>query len=184
MLSDNIPAHPAATIKLTHNPGVDQLGQLEAHSLLHPAIGRGLFGALRSMGTRRNGPSGTGARQPGRQVFSRPELVSPQFSKTTECSIWNSPERLNGANPAHERDGCVRLMWFWLFYGREKTMDSAKRCREQSAQCLSLSREAQSETEGRSLRAMSDSWVRLANQIERYQQLANRTGLAQIKSIF
>jgi hypothetical protein len=63
-------------------------------------------------------------------------------------------------------------MWFWLFYcSGGKTMDSAKRCREQSAQCLSLSREAQSETKERSLRAMSDSWVRLANQIDRYQQL-------------
>jgi hypothetical protein len=49
-------------------------------------------------------------------------------------------------------------------------MDSAKRCREQSAECVSLIQSAQSETEERLLRAISQSWVRIANQIERYHQ--------------
>jgi hypothetical protein len=50
-------------------------------------------------------------------------------------------------------------------------MDSAKRCREQSAECLCLMREAKSETEKRLLRSISQSWFRIANQVERYQSL-------------
>jgi len=49
-------------------------------------------------------------------------------------------------------------------------MDSTKRCRDQSAECLDLMESAQSETEERLLRAISQSWVRIANQIDRYQQ--------------
>jgi hypothetical protein len=49
-------------------------------------------------------------------------------------------------------------------------MDSAKRCRERSAEFLSLIGSAQSETEERLLRSLSQSWVRIANQIERYEQ--------------
>ena len=49
-------------------------------------------------------------------------------------------------------------------------MDSAKRCREQSAECLSGCESAPSDTEERLLRTMSQSWVRIANQIERYHQ--------------
>jgi len=50
-------------------------------------------------------------------------------------------------------------------------MDSAKRCREQSADCLRLMQSAQGEIEARILKDLAQSWVRLANQIERYQQL-------------
>jgi hypothetical protein len=50
-------------------------------------------------------------------------------------------------------------------------MDSAKRCREQSAECLRLMQSAQGEIEARILKDLAQSWVRLANQIERYQQL-------------
>jgi hypothetical protein len=47
-------------------------------------------------------------------------------------------------------------------------MDSAKRCRDQSAECLRLMQSAQSETEARILRDLAHSWVRIANQTERY----------------
>jgi hypothetical protein len=50
-------------------------------------------------------------------------------------------------------------------------MDSANRCREQSADCLRLMQSAQGEIEARILKDLAQSWVRLANQIERYQQL-------------
>jgi hypothetical protein len=51
-------------------------------------------------------------------------------------------------------------------------MDSANRCREQSADCLRLMQSAQGEIEARILKDdIAQSWVRLANQIERYQQL-------------
>jgi hypothetical protein len=49
-------------------------------------------------------------------------------------------------------------------------MDNAKRCRERAAECLDLAGSAQSETEERLLRSLSQSWVRIANQIERYEQ--------------
>ena len=47
-------------------------------------------------------------------------------------------------------------------------MDTAKRCREQSDECLRLMNLAQSETEARLLRDLAHSWVRVANQTERY----------------
>jgi uncharacterized membrane protein YkvA (DUF1232 family) len=47
-------------------------------------------------------------------------------------------------------------------------MDTAKRCREQSDECLRLMNLAQSETEARLLRDLAYSWVRIANQTERY----------------
>lgn len=47
-------------------------------------------------------------------------------------------------------------------------MDSAKRCRDQSAECLRLMQIAQSETEARILRDIAQSWTRIANQTERY----------------
>jgi hypothetical protein len=58
-------------------------------------------------------------------------------------------------------------------------MDSAKRCRDQSEECLRLTQSAQSETEARILRDLARSWVRIANQTERYVNLANRAGQPQ-----
>jgi hypothetical protein len=54
---------------------------------------------------------------------------------------------------------------------KENDMDSAKRCRDQSAECLRLMKLAQSETEARVLRDLAHSWVRLANQMDRYTAL-------------
>ena len=55
-------------------------------------------------------------------------------------------------------------------------MDSAKRCRDQSAECLRLMKLAQSEAEAKVLRDLAHSWVRLANQIDRYTALAKSNG--------
>src|SRR4051794_27687252 len=55
---------------------------------------------------------------------------------------------------------------------KENDMDNAKRCRDQSAECLRLMKLAQSETEARVLRDLAQSWVRLANQMDRYTALA------------
>lgn len=54
---------------------------------------------------------------------------------------------------------------------REEMMDSAKRCRDQSAECIRLIQSVSSETEARLLRSLSQSWIRIANQIERYNQI-------------
>ena len=53
-------------------------------------------------------------------------------------------------------------------------MDSAKRCRDQSEECLRLLKSAQTETEARVLSDLAHSWVRIANQTERYSILQNR----------
>jgi predicted DNA-binding ArsR family transcriptional regulator len=50
-------------------------------------------------------------------------------------------------------------------------MDTAKRCRDQSSECLHLMKLAQSEAEARVLESLSHSWVRIANQTERYGQV-------------
>lgn len=47
-------------------------------------------------------------------------------------------------------------------------MDSPRRCRDQSEECMRLIKSAQTETEARVLRDLAHSWVRIANQTERY----------------
>ena len=59
---------------------------------------------------------------------------------------------------------------------RKNDMDSAKRCRDESAECLRLMKLAQSETEARVLRDLAHSWVRLANQTDRYTALVKSNG--------
>jgi hypothetical protein len=59
---------------------------------------------------------------------------------------------------------------------KRNDMDSAKRCRDQSAECLRLMKLAHSETEARVLRDLAHSWVRLANQTDRYTALSNSNG--------
>jgi hypothetical protein len=50
-------------------------------------------------------------------------------------------------------------------------MDSAQHCRDQSAKCRRLMKLAQSEVEAQVLKNLSQSWSRLAGQIERYNEL-------------
>jgi hypothetical protein len=52
-----------------------------------------------------------------------------------------------------------------------KPMDSPQRCRNQAAECLRLMRLTQSKTEADALKFISQSWVRLAGQIDRYDAL-------------
>lgn len=53
-------------------------------------------------------------------------------------------------------------------------MDSAKRCRDQSAECLRLMKLASSQAEAKLLNDIGQSWVRLANQIDRYVAFIKR----------
>jgi hypothetical protein len=50
-------------------------------------------------------------------------------------------------------------------------MDSAQHCLDQSAECRRLMKLAQTEVEARVLKNLSQSWSRLAGQIERYNEL-------------
>jgi hypothetical protein len=52
-----------------------------------------------------------------------------------------------------------------------KPLDSPQRCRSQAAECLRLMRLTQSKTEADALKFISQSWVRLAGQIDRYDAL-------------
>ena len=55
-------------------------------------------------------------------------------------------------------------------------MDGAKRCRDQSDECLRAMQSANSETEARILKDIAQSWLRIANQTERYVNFVNRIG--------
>ena len=59
---------------------------------------------------------------------------------------------------------------------KRNDMDSAKRCRDQSAECLRVMKLAQSQTEARVLRDIAQSWIRLANQTDRYTALVKSNG--------
>jgi hypothetical protein len=50
-------------------------------------------------------------------------------------------------------------------------MDSAQHCLDQSAECRRLIKLAQSEVEAQVLKNLSQSWSRLAGQINRYNEL-------------
>jgi hypothetical protein len=50
-------------------------------------------------------------------------------------------------------------------------MDSAQHCLDQSAECRRLMKSAQSEVEAKVLKNLSQSWSRLAGQIDRYNEL-------------
>jgi hypothetical protein len=50
-------------------------------------------------------------------------------------------------------------------------MDSAQHCQNQAAECLRLMKLAQSKDEAEILKNLSQSWSRLAGQIDRYNAL-------------
>ena len=50
-------------------------------------------------------------------------------------------------------------------------MDSAEHCLDQSAECRRLMKLAQSKAEAQVLKNLSQSWSRLAGQIDRYNEL-------------
>jgi hypothetical protein len=51
-------------------------------------------------------------------------------------------------------------------------MNTVKQCQTQAAECLALMQAAQSDTEARLLKSLSQSWVRVANQIDRFESQA------------
>src|SRR5438105_3458067 len=125
---------------------------------------------------------------------------APAEGATQKCSsfkgiknLWRQRHRRSGSFPPrahHARlgaDHCSRggvhqrfRRFIVTLPGRagkkEHDMDSAERCRDQSAECLRLMKLTQSETEARVLRDIAQSWVRLANQIDRYTALAKSNG--------
>ena len=52
-----------------------------------------------------------------------------------------------------------------------RRLNDVKYCKGQSTQCVQLMNTAVNETEARALRSLSQSWTRVANQIERYNRL-------------
>jgi hypothetical protein len=50
-------------------------------------------------------------------------------------------------------------------------LDSPQRCQDQAAECLRLMQLAQSKKEAEALKFLSQSWMRLAGQIDRYNAL-------------
>jgi hypothetical protein len=55
-------------------------------------------------------------------------------------------------------------------------MNSAQHCRDQSAECVRLMRLARSEAEAEVLKNLSQSWSRLAGQIDRYNEIVRTQG--------
>jgi hypothetical protein len=55
-------------------------------------------------------------------------------------------------------------------------MDSAQHCHDQAAECHRLMEKAQSKDEARALANISQSWLRLAGQIDRYHAIMREQG--------
>jgi hypothetical protein len=55
-------------------------------------------------------------------------------------------------------------------------MDSAQHCHDQAAECHRLMEKAQSEYEARLLANISQSWLRVAGQIDRYHEIMRQLG--------
>ena len=106
----------------------------------------------------------------------RPEPVSSGH----HARLWRGPFQSGpGQTRSSARSSTVHTLVVTLRgrAGKKRNdMDSAKRCRDQSAECLRLMKLAQSETEARVLRDLAHSWVRLANQTDRYTALVKSNG--------
>ena len=121
-------------------------------------------------------------------------ILSP--SRLIRCTCTFRPESIPGGHRARPwpgpfqsgpgqtrssaRSSTVHTVVVTLPPGRawkkRNDMDSAKRCRDQSAECLRLMKLTQSETEARVLRDLARSWVRLASQTDRYTALVKSNG--------
>jgi hypothetical protein len=55
-------------------------------------------------------------------------------------------------------------------------MDNAQHCHDQAAECRRLMEKAQSKDEARALANISQSWLRLAGQIDRYHEIMREQG--------
>ena len=61
-------------------------------------------------------------------------------------------------------------------------MDSSNNCRSQAVECLRLMKLAPSQAEAKLLNDIAQSWVRLANQIDRYRELVRKSGRPNVVS--
>jgi len=106
----------------------------------------------------------------------RPEPISSGH----HARLWRGPFQSGpGQTRSSARSSTVHTVVVTLRgrAGKKRNdMDSAKRCRDQSAECLRLMKLAQGETEARVLRDLAHSWVRLANQTDRYTALVKSKG--------
>jgi hypothetical protein len=106
----------------------------------------------------------------------RPEPISSGH----HARLWRGPFQSGpGQTRSSTRSSTVHTVVVTLRgrAGKKRNdMDSAKRCRDQSAECLRLMKLAQSETEARVLRDLAHSWVRLANQTDRYTASVKSNG--------
>jgi hypothetical protein len=55
-------------------------------------------------------------------------------------------------------------------------MDSAQHCQDQAAECRRLMKSARSEVEAKTLKDLSQSWTRVAGQLDRYHTLMREQG--------
>jgi hypothetical protein len=111
-------------------------------------------------------------------------ILSP--SRLIRCTCTFRPESISGGHHARlgqtrssARSSTVHTVVVTLprRAGKKRNdMDSATRCRDQSAECLRLMKLAQSEAEAKVLRDLAHSWVRLANQTVRYTVLVKSNG--------
>jgi hypothetical protein len=69
-----------------------------------------------------------------------------------------------------------RLIMHPVFQAHRSDILRVQDCREQSEECLRLRKLAESEAEARLLGELSNSWKRLAGQIDRYRTLIRKQG--------
>ena len=69
-----------------------------------------------------------------------------------------------------------RLIMHPVFQAHRDDTLRVQDCREQSEECLRLRKLAESEAEARLLGELSNSWKRLAGQIDRYRTLIRKQG--------
>ena len=62
-------------------------------------------------------------------------------------------------------------------------MDSSNNCRSQATECLRLMKLTSSQAEAKLLNDIAQSWVRLANQIDRYRELVRNSGRPNVVSL-
>ena len=99
--------------------------------------------------------------------------------------MWHrlEPWKQRGADPKPERKTCPKCIPQGIknfFKGNTKReaesegnwlMDSPQHCRDQAAECHRLMKTAQSKDEAQVLANISQSWLRVAGQIDRYHAI-------------
>jgi hypothetical protein len=78
-----------------------------------------------------------------------------------QCEVLSQPEIVGGTSALE----VIELM------------DSSQRCKDQAAESIRLMNSARTEAQARLLRNISFSWLRLAGQIDRYNEFVREQGL-------